>query len=223
MLGARQVDLAWTGDVHDSYEIHIGTVNSPSSIDGWNSGQVASTANTATTPALATQRNWFLFVRLHDAQGWGPWNSATQSFYIAGEWLNSPYLVNPTGMWPQNTAFNPARNEYLVAYRTDDQSIPRMTCYRLDSTAAHIGSPFTIVDPVLSGSHEGVIAYNSVNAEYLVAYSGWVSEGGDQSHDAVRLHRINAATGAHRLHSSPVYRPQPGRGIRDGHRVFTNQ
>src|SRR5438105_1091532 len=62
VVGTSRLDLTWNGSAHDTYEIRISSFNSPSSVaDGWNSGQVASSANTAMTPTLAKQKNWFLF------------------------------------------------------------------------------------------------------------------------------------------------------------------
>ena len=65
------------------------------------------------------------------------------NFYVTGEWLNDPYLVTNLGgaQRDHSIAFNPDRNEYLVAYLNWDRDppVPCIGAWRLDSTGARIG------------------------------------------------------------------------------------
>ncbi len=188
LVGSREVTITWTGSSHDMYEIHIGTFNSSTSVDGWDSGQVASAANTATTPPLLIQKNWFLFIRLHNADGWGIWSAANHYFYIAGEFLNDPYVVANTGLeWWSDAAYNAARNEYCMTWQNGYVIHWR----RLDSTGAVLGTEFALSDGVTQGHHFSVVCYNSARAEYLILYSGWMADNSDQ----MRLMRVDATTG----------------------------
>src|SRR5688572_29056191 len=69
-IQTNRPDIAWTGSSHDQYEVHIGTTNDPSSVNGWNSGIVTSSLDTAMSGSLAAQTYYYVFVRLHNASGW---------------------------------------------------------------------------------------------------------------------------------------------------------
>ena len=75
--------IQWIGDSHDAYEVHINSINSPSSGIVWNSGQLVSTNDTYTTREITTLPNgaYYAFVRLHNSAGWGNWCSG-QSFTV---------------------------------------------------------------------------------------------------------------------------------------------
>ncbi|MDO8585821.1 MAG: hypothetical protein Q7T82_02165 [Armatimonadota bacterium] len=66
--------VRWIGDAHDSYEVHINTTGSPSDADAWDSGQVSGTNDVCDAPAIANGP-YYVFVRLHNGAGWGPWSS----------------------------------------------------------------------------------------------------------------------------------------------------
>jgi len=203
VVASNRPDIDWTGVTHDAYEVHIGSQNVPTSADGWNSGQVftgASSIFTAMTNPLPPQQTYYVFVRMHNADGWGNWSPQNNHFYVDGELLNDSYFVGDSAgfQWPQHHAFNPDRNEYLVAFPSAQPSQrSRISYYRLDSTGARIGAETTILDDAyLDGVHEGLVAYNHAAAEYLIAYTGWTQDNTPQVHDDVRIQRVNAVTGA---------------------------
>ncbi len=193
VVGSNRPDITWTGVAHDAYEVHIGSQNVPASADGWNSGQVASSADTATTPALVTQQNWFLFVRLHNSDGWGNWSDANHFFYIAGELLNDPYFVagQVGSQWQHTLCYNPDRNEYLIAYFDNSKGEESVVSYyRLDGQGQRIGSEVWILDD-LQGIRNPSVCYNSVHHEYLIKYAGYTP-----NDNRVHTQRVNAVTGA---------------------------
>jgi hypothetical protein len=212
LVNNNKPDITWTGGFHDAYEVHIGLYNTPSSAEGWNSGtvNVGSPVTSVRSGPLTVQQTFYVYVRHHNPDGWGPWSQPNVHFYVAGEWLNDPTWINPGGMWPQDTAFNPARNEYLTVYRISDGDVPRVTYCRLNSSGNVLGSAITLVDPALSGVHKGVVAYNSVNAEYLIAYGGWLDTGGGSTQDGVRAQRVNATTGLPIGAPTALFGPAPG-------------
>ncbi len=191
VLGSNRVDVTWSGGGHDRYEVHIGSYNTPSSANGWNSGEVSVPypgVTTVETPPLAPQQNWYVFVRLHSSEGWGPWSAAGRWFHIGGELLNDPYVVANTGLeWWSDAAYNPARNEYCMTWQNGYVIHWR----RLDSTGAVLGTDSALSDGVTQGHHFSVVCYNSTRAEYLILYSGWLADDSDQ----MRLVRVDAVTG----------------------------
>src|SRR6185295_5203694 len=106
------------------------------------------------------------------------------------QYLNVPYVVASGGgaQWWSDAAYNPARNEYGMTW----QNGYVIKWRRLDSTGAVLGSEFALSDGVTQGQHWSAIAYNSVQQEYLIVYSGWMLDNSDQ----MRLIRVNATTGA---------------------------
>ena len=197
-LGSNRPDITWTTVPIDAYEVHIGSANDPSSAGGWDSGQVGMSTLTNSTMSgpLAPQAWYYVFVRLHNTNGWGPWSEHTHYFYVAGELINNPYLIaDPDGaQWQHTMCYNPDRNEYLIAYM-DGHANTRgvISYYRLDGTGTKIGSEVSVVDD-LEGSGGPHVCYNGVRHEYLIAYGGYTANQG--LHDELRLQRVNAATGA---------------------------
>jgi hypothetical protein len=190
IVNTRTPTITFTGGTHDQYEVHIGLYNVSSSAEGWNSGTVTDSGFTATSSPLTVQQTYYVFVRNHNSDGWGPWSPPNVHFYIAGEYLNEPYVVANVGgpLWWSDAAYNPARNEYCMTW----QNGYIIRWRRLDSTGAVLGSEFAIADGVTSGHHWSTISYNSVQQEYLILYSGWMADNSDQ----MRLLRVNATTGA---------------------------
>ncbi|MDO8585822.1 MAG: hypothetical protein Q7T82_02170 [Armatimonadota bacterium] len=92
------VPIVWQGDLHDAYEVHVNTTNTPADANGWDSGVVSSAADTCTTGDLADNTTYYVFVRLHNPIGWGPWSAAGRDFTvnIVGDPPAAPRLVTPT-------------------------------------------------------------------------------------------------------------------------------
>jgi hypothetical protein len=201
-LGSNRPDIAWANAAINGYEVHIGSANDPSSSDGWDSGQVdaAASTNTAMSGPLATQRWYYVFVRLRDATGWGPWSPPGRSFYVAGQWINDPsYIDGPVGFqWPHCICYNPDRNEYLIAFADREPNRQsRISYYLLDGNGAKRTAEFTITDDDhLDGAHEAAVVYNSQHHEYFLAYTGWMNDNTPQVRDQLRGQRINSTTGA---------------------------
>ncbi len=169
LVQSNRPDIIWDGVAHDAYEVHIGSLNVPSSAEGWNSGQVFSAAAEAVSAPLPTQQTFYVFVRLHNADGWGNWSAQNQHFYVDGEWLSDPLLVTPQGSAQRDhsIAFNPERNEYLVGYMDFLPARPYVHGRRLNSGGASIGSEIHS-DGGVDGAGATEAAYNSVNDEYLL-------------------------------------------------------
>jgi hypothetical protein len=216
ILGSNRPDVKIQGDPADIYEVHIGSLDTPTSNDGWDSGQVSVTPSNQTISAasgvLNTRAYYYVFARLHNPRGWGPWSAFGCSIYTDGQLLNEPYdVAGPIGgQWVHTICFNPDRNEYLVAYYNlvrDDWR--KVSYYRLDSTGARIGDEVTVVDDIMSGGPN--VCYNSGRKEYLIAYGGYTAVGG--LHTELRLQRVNASTGALVGGSMRISTPNPARQV----------
>ncbi len=174
ILASNRIDVGWSGGGHDRYEIHIGSHNTPSSADAWDSGEVSVPypgVVTAETPPLTPEKTYYVFVRLHNSEGWGPWSAPFRHFYVAGEWGGDPYNVKPEGGQQRDHAivFSPARNEYLVSYM-DIQPDQRWYAkgWRLSSAGTRIG-PEIRSDGGEEGAGATAVTYNSMRGEYLIA------------------------------------------------------
>ncbi|MDO8588441.1 MAG: glycoside hydrolase family 20 zincin-like fold domain-containing protein [Armatimonadota bacterium] len=74
--------IRWSGETHDRYQVHVNTTNNPSDANGWDSGEVTSSASSCICGPLAGG-TYYVFVRLRGTGGWGDWSSAGRSF-VAG-------------------------------------------------------------------------------------------------------------------------------------------
>ncbi|MDO8588331.1 MAG: NBR1-Ig-like domain-containing protein, partial [Armatimonadota bacterium] len=200
ILGSNRVDIEWVGDPHDAYEVHISSTDNPAAADGWNSGQVwvsgtATATSTAESGPLLAERNYYIFVRVRNGNGWSAWSAYNHRVFTSGQLLNDPYYVAGNGsQWQHTMCYNPNRNEYLIAYmdaKPSQRSV--ISYYRLDSTGAKIGGEVSVSDN-LEGAGGPHVCYNTARQEYLIAYGGYTSSGG--LHDELRLQRLNAITGA---------------------------
>jgi hypothetical protein len=191
VVNSNRPDITWTGGFHDAYEVHIGLYNVPTSAEGWNSGtvNVGSPVTSARSAPLTVQQTYYVYVRHHNTDGWGPWSQPNVHFYVAGEFLNNPNVIANTGgpLWWSDAAYNPARNEYCMTWQNGYVIHWR----RLDSTGAALGIEFVLSDGVTQGHHYSVVCYNSAQQEYLIFYSGWIDGVGDH----MRVLRVNAITG----------------------------
>jgi hypothetical protein len=188
IMGSNRPDLKFQGDPCDAYEVHIGKCNAPNSTDGWDSGTIMLNAGPnliVTYPAaLSPQQTYYVFARLHNTHGWGPWSAYDNWFYTDGQFLNDPYLIRGNGLeWQHSMCHNPDRNEYLIAWQNG-----YIIYYRLlDGTGTMIGNEMHISDD-LGGHQRPSVCYNSARHEYLIEYSGWASQ------DQVRVLRIDPVT-----------------------------
>ncbi|MDO8586546.1 MAG: NBR1-Ig-like domain-containing protein, partial [Armatimonadota bacterium] len=161
VLGANRPDLVWEGDPHDAYQVRINTVDNPDSSIVWDSGQVwysgtVTSTGTAMSGSLTPSTNHYVFVRVHNARGWGAWSAYNQRVFVSGELINDPYLVSGGGLqWWDYVCYNPDRNEYCITWQNGYVIHWR----RLDSTGANIGSEMVLSDNS-SGHHFSVVCYN---------------------------------------------------------------
>ncbi|MDO8586455.1 MAG: glycoside hydrolase family 20 zincin-like fold domain-containing protein [Armatimonadota bacterium] len=95
--------IQWTGDSHDKYEVHVNTTDVATDADGWDSGQVAGSANSCTTGNLVDNTRYYVYARLHNALGWGAWSST--GYYI--DVLVVPMIIPlPQSLsWKMGTGF----------------------------------------------------------------------------------------------------------------------
>jgi hypothetical protein len=198
ILGSNRPDIRLQGDPSDGYQVRVSPYNSPTFPGGWDSGFVQ--LNPGADPIMAmvgvldVQAYYYVFARLHNTNGWGPWTGCGNWFYTAGQLVNEPYYIaGPSGgQWQHTQCYNPDRNEYLVAYMDGTPARSVISCYRLDGTGTRMGGPVSIWDD-LEGAGGPHIAYNSARHEYLIAYGGYTSNQG--LHDELRLQRMDADTG----------------------------
>jgi len=173
-FGSNQLDIRWIGDPHDSYEIHLGSQNVPQSNDGWDSGQVfvQHPASEAKSGYLAPDHTYYLWIRLHNPNGWGPWSSAGRWFHTVGEFPGNsePHQVTspPELHFPHSICMKPDGSEFLVASMEGYQWI---RWHRLNANGIKIASG--TIPHSMAGLHNCGLAYNSNRNEYLVAMMGW--------------------------------------------------
>ncbi|MDO8586545.1 MAG: hypothetical protein Q7T82_05850, partial [Armatimonadota bacterium] len=152
-------DITWSSGAYTAYQVRIGTTDDPNNGNGWDSGTVwvsGSTGGSAMSGYLTPQTTYYVFVRLYDASGWGPWSAYGNSFYVNGQFLNDPYLIAGGGLqWWDYVCYNPDRNEYCITWQNGYVIHWR----RLDSTGANIGSEMVLSDNS-SGHHFSVVCYN---------------------------------------------------------------
>ncbi|MDO8587369.1 MAG: hypothetical protein Q7T82_10040 [Armatimonadota bacterium] len=74
--------ISWTGDTHDMLEVHVNTTNSPTDGTSYDSGERTSSLNYWTVGPLAVGQTYYVFVRLHNGDGWGPWSAAGHWFRV---------------------------------------------------------------------------------------------------------------------------------------------
>ena len=90
-LGANQPDIRLSANPFDAYEVHIGSDDTPNSSNAWDSG-VVSISQVAehlkvTSGLLGPQLTYYVFARVHNPNGWGPWSEVRHGFYVGGEFL----------------------------------------------------------------------------------------------------------------------------------------
>ncbi len=199
VVGSNRPEIRWTGDKHDAYEIHIGYYNVPSSVEGYDSGAVyvPQAVDRASTGPLPPGRAYYVFVRLHNPNGWGPWSAYGNHFYSAGELPDEPHAADgPVGsQWPHSICYNPDRDEYMVAYNDARPGATWTVSYQiLDGSGAKVGPEHTIAHSI-EGTHEAAVVYNNLAKEYLLAYNGWDGAEEGNLHDVLYIQRVRASDG----------------------------
>ena len=200
ILGSNRPDIRFQGDPSDGYQVHISSYNSPTSGSGWDSGFVSLNPGpdpiSAMSGVLNVQAYYYIFARLHNPNGWGPWTACGHWVYTAGQLVNDPYFVagSSGSQWQHTACYNPDRNEYLICYYDNSKGKASViSFYRLDGTGARLGTEMVVVDD-LQGAGNPHVCYNNALHEYLIAYGGYTPSGG--LHDELRLQRVDAVSGA---------------------------
>jgi hypothetical protein len=76
------VFVEWNGGPHTRHQVRVTRVNDPDSSITWDSGDVASDRNFAWTGPLPDLSTYYLFARVGDASGWGPWSANGRTFRV---------------------------------------------------------------------------------------------------------------------------------------------
>ena len=76
------VFVRWIGDRHTRYHVRVTIENRPDSAAVWDSGEVGSNHDFAWTRPLPNLATYKVFVRLGDADKWGPWSKAGHMFGV---------------------------------------------------------------------------------------------------------------------------------------------
>ncbi|MDO8588440.1 MAG: glycoside hydrolase family 20 zincin-like fold domain-containing protein [Armatimonadota bacterium] len=115
----RTPTIQWTGDAHDGYEVHINTTNNSADTDGWNSGVVTSAASSCVSGTLQNDVRYYVFVRLRNGAGWGPWSAAGYYFdvIIAPTIIPQPQQLT----WKPGTGFQVDDSTRIVMNTTPDE------------------------------------------------------------------------------------------------------
>jgi hypothetical protein len=118
VANALSTQIQWTGDAHDTYEVHVNTTNVAGDANGWNSGQVADAGSSCTTGNLTNNTRYYLFVRLHNTLGWGAWSAAGRYFDV----LITPNIIpQPQSLtWKIGAGFLINANTQIVTNTNPD-------------------------------------------------------------------------------------------------------
>ena len=74
--------VEWNGGPHSRYQARVTRGNDPDSSIAWDSGDVASSRNFTWTGPLPDLTAYYLFARLGDATGWGPWSASNHTVRV---------------------------------------------------------------------------------------------------------------------------------------------
>lgn len=77
-LDRLTTNIAWFGDVHEACEVRIGLSSEVEQADVWQSGEIVTHETFVTTPVLKSNSRLYTFVRLRNANGWGPWSEGVE-------------------------------------------------------------------------------------------------------------------------------------------------
>ena len=77
-LEGLSTNVAWMGDVHDYCLVKIVGDENPKSAAVWKSDVVGTSGSYVATPVLPADTVLYAFVRLHNADGWGPWSAGAE-------------------------------------------------------------------------------------------------------------------------------------------------
>src|SRR5204863_9582539 len=72
----------WSGDLHSHYQMRVNRVNDPDTGIECDSGDVSSDRNFAWTGSLSDMTAYYVFVRLGNSGGWGPWSAGGRTFLL---------------------------------------------------------------------------------------------------------------------------------------------
>jgi hypothetical protein len=122
--------VQWNGGPHSRYQVRVTRVNDPDSAITWDSGDVASDRNFAWTGPLPDLTTYYLFARLGDSTGWGPWSTSGHRFRVdttsAAGGANI-VRVNGKSLSDNNGPFLGLGASYFQALRRAKYDRPRLT------------------------------------------------------------------------------------------------
>jgi hypothetical protein len=81
-VNTTTVFVQWNGGPHSRYQVRVTRVNDPDSAIAWDSGEVVSDRNFTWSAPLPDLATYYLFVRLGDSTGWGPWSTGGRTFRV---------------------------------------------------------------------------------------------------------------------------------------------
>jgi hypothetical protein len=112
VVNSLSAPVTWSGDAHDTYEVHVNTTNVATDANGWDSGQVTDSGSSCTNGNLTNNTRYYVFARLHNALGWGSWSAAGRYFDI----LITPNIIpQPQSLtWKIGTSFLIDANTQIV-------------------------------------------------------------------------------------------------------------
>ena len=194
VTGAPSVLVKWRGDAHDFCEVHIGSRDQALSADGWDSGVIRVPSGKAlrtvwSRPSgdLQSGEAYYVFVRIHNANGWSDWSARSRRFRVGGRFPTDVTVAadGPGGQAHHSICHNPVADEYLLAYGDSRPGEPSRNSYCILGTATGAMKDGAVTHAFASdafgfyGLRGPLVAYNSVLNEYLLVFVGWVGEVSD--------------------------------------------
>ena len=170
VVTTRTPTIQWTGDAHDAYEVHINTTNNSADANGWDSGQVANPGSSCVTGTLADATQYYVFVRLRNVIGWGPWTAVGRYFDVSVPLVIIPL---PQELTMKSGSFQVNANTQIVMNTSPDakdtftadqlkRKIWDTTGYTLNIVQGSAGAPtsnvIAIGDPAKNTAVASIIA-----------------------------------------------------------------
>jgi len=124
------VFVQWNGGPHSRYQVRVTRVNDPDSAIVWDSGEVVSDRNFAWSGPLLDLTTYYLFARLGDSTGWGPWSAGGRTFRVdttSAVGSANVVRVNGKSLRDNSGPFLGLGASYFQALRRAKYDRPRLT------------------------------------------------------------------------------------------------
>ncbi|MDO8684122.1 MAG: fibronectin type III domain-containing protein [Armatimonadota bacterium] len=144
--------INWTGAPHDAFELHVNTSNIATDGSSYDSGERVSADNFCDVGPLAVNQNYYVFVKLHNASGWGAWSAVGYWFRVipnvAAPGAVSDFVARGSNNTAKLSWKNPSDTDFagvMIRFRADK--------YPASESDGQLASTITGGTPGAAGSY----------------------------------------------------------------------